>query len=60
MRTVLLYSTLLFIGLGLSQALPLILGDAHDGFSFLIRILTMIGLSFIMIHVGFEFHLDKN
>ncbi len=60
MRTVLLYSVLLFTGLGLSQTLPLILGDSQDAFSFLVRILTMIGLAFIMIHVGFEFHIDKD
>ena len=60
MRTVLLYSILLFAGLGLSQVLPAILGDAHDGFSITVRVLTMIGLAFIMIHVGFEFHIDKS
>jgi Kef-type K+ transport system membrane component KefB len=60
MRTVLIYSLLLFVGLGLSQVLPVILGDAHDGFSFGVRVLTMIGLAFIMIHVGFEFHIDKS
>ncbi len=59
MKKVLLYSILLFIGLGLSQALPVLLGDAHDAFSTTIRILTMTGLAFIMIHVGFEFHIDK-
>lgn len=59
MRKVLLYSTLLFIGLGLSQILPALLGDAHDAFSTLIRVLTMTGLAYIMIHVGFEFHIDK-
>ena len=60
MRKVLLYSVLLFIGLGLSQLLPLIPGDAQDGFSFAVRIFTMVGLAFIMIHVGFEFHIDKS
>ncbi len=60
MRTVLLYSILLFAGLGLSQTLPLILVESYEGFFFLVRIFTMIGLAFIMIHVGFEFHIDKN
>jgi hypothetical protein len=60
MRKVLLYSILLFIGLGLSQALPALLGNAQDGFAFTIRVLTMTGLAFIMIHVGFEFHIDKS
>ncbi len=60
MRKVLLYSILLFFGLGFSQALPALLGEAQDGFAVAIRILTMIGLAFIMIHVGFEFHIDKS
>jgi len=59
MQKVILYSILLFIGLGISQALPAVLGDAHDVFSTLVRVLTMTGLAFIMIHVGFEFHIDK-
>jgi hypothetical protein len=59
MQKVLLYSILLFVGLGLSQALPAVLGNAQDAFSTLIRVLTMTGLAFIMIHVGFEFHIDK-
>jgi Kef-type K+ transport system membrane component KefB len=60
MRKVLTYSVLLFVGLGLSQLLPALLGEAHDGLAVAIRVLTMIGLGFIMIHVGFEFHLDKS
>jgi hypothetical protein len=60
MRKVLLYSALLFLGLGLSQALPALLGDAHDAIAVAIRVLTMTGLAFIMIHVGFEFHIDKS
>ncbi len=59
MRKVILYSILLLLGLGLSQALPALLGDAHDTYSTLIRVLTMTGLAYIMIHVGFEFHIDK-
>jgi hypothetical protein len=60
MRRVILYSILLFAGLGLSQALPVLLGDAHDAAAVPIRTLTMVGLAFIMIHVGFEFHIDKS
>ncbi len=59
MRKVLIFSLLLFLGLGLSQALPALPGNAHDGTATAIRVLTMIGLAFIMIHVGFEFHIDK-
>ncbi len=60
MRKVLLYSALLFIGLGLSQALPALLGDVPDALATAVRALTMMGLAFIMIHVGFEFHVDKS
>jgi hypothetical protein len=60
MRKVLLYSILLFVGLGLSQGLPVLLGDAYDSFAVVVRVLSMIGLAFIMIHVGFEFHIDKS
>ena len=60
MRRVLAYSILLVAGLGLSQALPAIAGDAHDAVANAVRVLTMIGLAFIMIHVGFEFHIDKS
>lgn len=60
MRTVAIYSTLLFVGLGLSQMLPSLAGDAYDAVATAVRVLTMTGLAFIMIHVGFEFHLDKS
>ncbi len=60
MRKVLTYSILLFAGLGLSQALPSLLGASHDAFATAVRVLTMTGLAFIMIHVGFEFHIDKS
>lgn len=59
MRKVAVFSLLLFIGLGLSQLLPTLLGDAHGVLAFFIRVFTMTGLAFIMIHVGFEFHIDK-
>lgn len=59
MRKVIIYSSLLVAGLALSQALPALLGSAHDLLATVIRVLTMIGLAFIMIHVGFEFHIDK-
>jgi len=56
MRKVIFYSVLLFIELGLSQALPSLLGDAHGAIAVAIRVLTITGLAFIIIHVGFEFH----
>jgi len=51
---------LLVAGLGLSQVLPSLLGGAHDVTVVLVRVLTTIGLAFIMIHVGFEFHINKS
>ena len=60
MRKVLVYSILLFGGLGLSQVLPAALGDARDAVGTAVRLLTMTGLAFIMIQVGFEFHIDKS
>ncbi|MYD69209.1 MAG: sodium:proton antiporter, partial [Acidobacteria bacterium] len=60
MRIVLAYSILLFVGLGLSQVLPALLGDARDAVATTVRLLTMTGLAFIMIRVGFEFHIDKS
>lgn len=53
MRKVLLYSLLLVAGLVASQ----FLGGRGAA---LITWLTLIGLSFIMIHVGYEFDLDKS
>ncbi len=60
MRKVLAYSMLLLVGLVLSQFLPQLTGDLHDSTATTIRVLTMTGLAFIMIHVGFEFHIDKS
>jgi hypothetical protein len=60
MRKVLIYSILLFVGLGFSQMLPGLLGESYELLSIVIRVLTMTGLAFIMIHVGFEFHIDKS
>ena len=60
MRKVMLYSVLLFLGLALSQALPLLPLHLQGGLALAIRVLTMTGLAFIMIQVGFEFHIDKN
>ncbi|MDE0604039.1 MAG: sodium:proton antiporter [bacterium] len=60
MRKVLVFSVLLVAGLTLSQALPALFGDIPDPVYQAIRGLTMTGLAFIMIHVGFEFHIDKS
>jgi hypothetical protein len=60
MRKVLLYSILLLLGLIGSQWLPSVMGLAYATAGDLIRILTMACLSFIMIHVGYEFDIDKS
>jgi Kef-type K+ transport system membrane component KefB len=52
MRKVALFSILLVAGLGFSQ----VLAGAGE---LVIRLLTMFFLSFIMIHVGYEFEIDK-
>ena len=60
MRKVLLFSTLLLLGLLISQWLPGVVGSAYATIGDIIRILTMAGLSFIMIRVGYEFDIEKS
>lgn len=60
MRKVLVFSILLVAGLALSQVLPSLLGDGYASAAPWIRVLTMAALAFIMIHVGFEFDIDKS
>lgn len=60
MRKVLLFSMLLVGGLIGSQLLPGLLGSDADEYALVVRLLTMVGLSFIMIHVGYEFDIDKS
>ena len=59
MRNVLLFSMLLLGGLVLSQVLPGVLGEANEAAATAIRLLTMVCLSFIMIHVGYEFDIER-
>ncbi len=54
MRKVLIYSLLLIIGLIVSQIMP-----QSAMVSTVIKVATMFALSFIMIHVGYEFEVDK-
>ena len=58
MRTVAWFSVLLIMGLLGSQWLPS-LGSVYPMVAHGILTLTMIALAFIMIHVGYEFELDK-
>ncbi|WP_257446154.1 cation:proton antiporter [Archangium lipolyticum] len=60
MRKVLIYSVLLLGGLLASQALPALGAGVYEPLTHVIRLLTMVGLAFIMIHVGQEFDLDKS
>ena len=59
MTKVWIFSALLIAGLVLSQVMPGVLGEQTDLVRTGIGFLTMVGLAFIMIHVGYEFDLDK-
>jgi len=60
MRKVILFSMLLLLGLIGSQWLPGRVGSAYATIGDVVRVLTMAGLSFIMIRVGYEFDVDKS
>jgi Kef-type K+ transport system membrane component KefB len=60
MRAIVIYSILLVAGLVLSQFLPAIAGEQYELTAHVIKVLTMFGLAFIMIHVGYEFDIDKS
>jgi len=59
MKKIALFSTLLIVGLAGSQFLPGWLGPSHAMAGEVIGFFTMAGLAFIMIHVGYEFEIDK-
>ena len=60
MLKVLYFSLLLLLGLSGSQVLPNIMGASYAMLGDIVRMLTMMGLSFIMIRVGYEFDIDKS
>lgn len=60
MNKVLLYSLLLLAGLIGSQFLPGIFGEEVAAVQKAVTLLTMTALAFIMIHVGYEFEIDKS
>ncbi|MFQ5585257.1 MAG: sodium:proton antiporter, partial [Thermodesulfobacteriota bacterium] len=61
MKNILLLSGLLLVGLIASQVFPsLIPANYYEGYSHVIKILTTVGLGFIMVRVGYEFDIDKN
>lgn len=59
MKKILLYSTLLTMGLAVSQFGPRYWPDFFVAVAPAIKIMTMLCLAFIMIHVGLEFEIDK-
>ena len=60
MKKIAVFSSLLIAGLVGSQFLPKMLGPQLIAGREIISFFTMVGLSFIMIHVGYEFELAKN
>ena len=60
MKTIAIFSVLLVLGLIGSQALPLVVPEGALGtVKHVLTALTMWMLAFIMIHVGYEFDIDK-
>ena len=59
MKKVYILSVLLLLGLVLSQFLPLFF-ESYGNFAHIIKVGTMVCLAFIMIHVGYEFEIQKN
>jgi Kef-type K+ transport system membrane component KefB len=59
MRRVVIFSVLLLAGMIGAQVLPGLSGGSYETLGHILRLLTMITLSFIMIHVGYEFEIDK-
>jgi len=60
MKKIILFSLLLIFGLVLSQIIPSWQKFDVEAYSHVIKILTMVALGFIMIHVGYEFDIDKS
>jgi Kef-type K+ transport system membrane component KefB len=60
MKKVAVFSLLLVAGLIGSQIIPLLPKQASSSFGGIVGVLTLVGLAFIMIHVGYEFEIDKS
>lgn len=60
MGKVALYSTLLVLGLLLSQVYPGLVPNQAETLALVIKLATFVCLAFIMIHVGHEFEIDKS
>ena len=59
MKQVATFSLLLIVGLIGARLLPEVTGDYFSIAERAITVLTLIGLGFIMIHVGYEFEIEK-
>jgi hypothetical protein len=59
MKRVIILSVLLLFGLISSQITPSLVGDYYEMIMHIVMISTMIALSYVMIHVGYEFEIDK-
>ena len=59
MTKVAIFSALLVLGLLGAGVLPQVVGDHFPMVEKVITLLTLVGLGFIMIHVGYEFEIDK-
>ncbi len=60
MKKVAIFSLLLIAGLVGSQLVPLLSKEVSSPLTGIVGILTLVGLAFIMIHVGYEFEIDKS
>ena len=60
MKKVIIFSLLLIAGLAGSQILPGAAGVSYPAVSKTISLLTLCALAFIMIHVGYEFEIEKD
>ncbi len=60
MKKVLIYSILLIAGLFISQYMGELGENIYGPTKYIIRLLTVFCLGFIMIHVGYEFEIDRN
>lgn len=59
MQKILLLSGLLILGLIGSQLYPSLAGGSYETWRLIIQSVTLVCLAYIMIHVGYEFELDK-
>ncbi len=59
MKKIAFFSLLLITGMVAGQFLPIVSGDFYPAIRIVIQVVAMLGLAYIMIRVGLEFHIDK-